>query len=52
MLKKLKWYNRYQKRINCEHNYKWIYCYHTGLAMYKKCEKCNKKQGSIFFNLI
>ena len=39
-----KWCNVLINRINCEHNdWEGIYCYDTGLFMYKKCKKCGKK---------
>lgn len=53
---KLNWIKRHKKRVKCNdqggHTFTQIYCYHTGLAMYAKCEHCGKIKGSLFFNLI
>ena len=40
----VRWFHVLVNRISCEHN-SWenIYCYHTGVFMYKKCKNCGKK---------
>ena len=35
---------RIKNRSNCKHEYRDIYCFHTGIFMYEKCIKCNKKK--------